>query len=151
MMMHGGQPMSLAKDPPHEDITYKVIGVAIGIHNELGPGHPEEVYQRALEFKLPGAGLSFEAQRPVQILLDETALGLYYLDFVVEERVIVEIKARSERITRKDQWQVMKYFAATDYPVALWINFGLGRLEYHRLFPPKTISAHRQAKRNDSR
>ncbi|MDP2937014.1 MAG: GxxExxY protein [Dehalococcoidia bacterium] len=137
----------MAKDAPLKDITYKVIGVAIGIHNELGPGHPEEVYQRALEVKLPGADLSYEGQRPVQILLDETRLALYYLDFLVEERVIVEIKARSERMGRKDQWQVMKYFAATGYPVALWINFGPGRLEYHRLFPPRTITNHRKMKR----
>lgn len=136
--------MPLAKGAPHSELTYRIIGAAIGVHNKLGPGHPEEVYQRALELKLPETGLSFEAQKPVQVFLDGTVLALYYMDFCVEEQVIVEIKARSERISDKDQWQVFKYFAATDHPIALWINFGRKRLEYHRLFPPTNISSHRQ-------
>lgn len=136
--------MPLAKNAPHEEVTFKIIGVAMGVHNKLGPGHPELVYQKALELKLPEMGLSFEAQKPVEVLLDGTALALYYMDFLVEGQVIIEIKARSERISDKDQWQVFKYFAATDHPIALWINFGRKRLEYHRLFPPTNISSHRQ-------
>lgn len=135
--------MSLADNPPYNDITYRIIGAAMEIHTKLGPAHPEAIYQKALELKLPEVGLSFETQRPVEVLLDGTALGLYYLDFLVEEQVIVEIKAKPEQISGDDQWQVIKYFAVTDCPVALWINFGRQRLEYHRLFPPKKLTAHR--------
>lgn len=114
------------------------------VHNRLGPGHPEEVYQKALELKLPEVGLSFEAQKPVEVFLDGTALALYFLDLLVEGKVIVEVKAKSERMSGEDQWQVIKYFAATDCRVALWINFGRYRLEYHRLFPPKSVTSHRK-------
>lgn len=69
--------MTLVSNAPHNHITYKIIGAAIEVHNKLGPAHPEEIYQRALEVKLPEAGLSFEAQKPVEVLLDGTALGLY--------------------------------------------------------------------------
>lgn len=120
--------MPLAKAAPHSEITFRIIGVAMEVHNKLGPGHPEEVYQKALELKLPETGLSFEGQKPVQVVLDGTALALYYLDLLVEERVIVEVKALSERMSDKDLRQVIKYFAATDCPVALWINFGRKRL-----------------------
>lgn len=136
--------MPLVSNAPHKDITYRIIGAAMEIHSKLGPAHPEEVYQKALELKLPETGLSFEAQRPVEVLLDGTTLGLYNLDFLVEEQVIVEIKAKPEQLSGDDQWQVIKYFAAVDCPVALWINFGRQRLEYHRLFPPKKLATHRQ-------
>ena len=115
------------------------------VHNHLGPGHPEEIYQRAMELKLLEASLSFEAQKPIEVMLDGTALGLYYLDFLVEDHIIVEIKAKYDPMSGDDQWQVIKYFAAIDSPVALWINFGRLCLVYHRLFPPRTIVAHRQA------
>ena len=111
--------MPLAKGAPNSALTYRIIGVAIGVHNKLGPGHPEEVYQKALQLKLPESGLSFEAQKPVEVLLDGTALALYYLDFLVEGQVIVEIKALSERLSDKDLRQVIKYFAATDCAGAL--------------------------------
>lgn len=114
------------------------------IHTKLGPAHPEASYQKALELKLPETGLSFEAQKPVEVFLDGTALGLYYLDFLVEEQVIVEIKAKPEQLSGDDQWQVIKYFGATDCPVALRINFGRQRLEYHRLFPPRKLISYRE-------
>ena len=81
--------MPLVSNAPHMEVTYRIIGAAMEIHSKLGPAHPEEVYQKALELKLPEAGLSFEAQRPVEVFLDGTALSLYYLDFLVEEQVIV--------------------------------------------------------------
>ncbi len=140
--------MPLAKGVPHSELTYRIIGVALGVHNKLGPGHPEEVYQKALELKLPEAGLSFEAQKPLEVFLDGTALALYYLDFLVEGQVIVDIKALSERMSDLDLRQVIKYFAAMDCAVALWINFGRKRLEYHRLFPPTKIADRRQEERS---
>jgi len=132
------------KGAPHTEITYRIIGAAMLVHNKLGPGHPEEVYQKALELKMPEAGLSFEAQKPVEVFLDGTAVALYYLDFLVQGQIIVEIKALSERMADKDIRQVINYFAATEYTVALWINFGRNRLEYHRLFPPTKIIGHRE-------
>ena len=135
--------MRQVKGAPHTEITYRIIGAAMLVHNKLGPGHPEEVYQKALELKMPEAGLSFEAQKPVEVFLDGTAVALYYLDFLVQGQIIVEIKALSERMADKDLRQVINYFAATEYTVALWINFGRNRLEYHRLFPPTKIISHR--------
>ena len=142
--------MPLVSSAPHGDITYKVIGAAIQVHNRLGPGHPEEVYQKAMEVALPEAGLSFEPQRPVEVFMDGTALALYYLDLLVEGQVVVEIKAKSEQMSGDDQWQVIKYLTATDCLVALWINFGRERLEYHRLFPPKRVTDHRQQRGQNS-
>jgi GxxExxY protein len=127
----------------YNDLTYKIIGVAMGVHNYLGPGHNEEVYQKALEYELGHQDIAFESQKPIQIDYKGEQVGLRYLDFVVEDKVIVEIKATSE-LTSLFMWQVLYYFAATDYPVALLINFGSQTLEYKRLLPNEKILKHRK-------
>ena len=63
--------MSLVKDAPHSDITYKIIGAAMEVHNKLGPGHKEIVYQKALSAKMLEDGLSFEEEKPIEIFIDD--------------------------------------------------------------------------------
>ena len=130
----------------YNDLTYKIIGAAMEVHSYLGPGHNEEVYQKALECELTSCGIAFESQKPVQIDYKGAQVGLRYLDFVVEDKVIVEIKATSE-LTSLFVWQVLYYFAATDYQVALLINFGSKSLEYKRLLPNEKILKHREERR----
>jgi GxxExxY protein len=130
----------------YNDLTYRIIGAAMEVHNHLGPGHSEGVYQKALEYELISQGIGFEAQKPVQIDYKGEQVGLRYLDFVVEDKVIVEIKAASE-LTSLFMWQVLYYFAATDYPVALLMNFGTQTLEYKRLLPNEKILKHREERR----
>jgi GxxExxY protein len=134
----------------YNDLTYKIIGAAMEVHNYLGPGHNEEVYQKALEYELSSQGIGFESQKPVQIDYKGEQVGMRYLDFVVEDTVIVEIKATSE-LTSLFMWQVLYYFASTDYPVALLINFGNQTLEYKRLLPNEKILKHREERRIPNR
>lgn len=70
--------MPLVGNAPQKDVTYRIIGAAMEIHNKLGPAHTEEIYQKALELKLPEAGLSLEPQRPVEVFLDETECPIRY-------------------------------------------------------------------------
>ncbi len=127
----------------YNDLTYKIIGAAMEVHNYLGLGHNEEVYQKAFECELTSCGIAFESQKPVQLDYKGAQVGLRYLDFVVEDKAIVEIKATSE-LTSPFVWQVLYYFAATDYPLALLINFGSKSLEYKRLLPNEKILKHRE-------
>ena len=129
---------------PHSDVTYRIIGVPMGVHNELGPGHREEVYQRAMVNKLPEAGLVTEEQCPVEVTLEGESLLTYYLDLLVEEEVIVELKALVHPLTNDDVAQVIDYLAATGYPVALPLNFGRPRLEFKRILPPRQVADHRR-------
>ena len=111
------------------------------------PGHREVVYHRALETKLHEAKADFVSEPCISVELDDaTVVGLYYPDFVVEDAVIVEIKAHSHPLTNDDVAQVIDYFAGIDSEVALLINFGRRRLEWKRLFPPKKIREHRRRK-----
>jgi len=129
---------------PHHHTAYKIIGIAMDVHNKLGPGHREEVYQQAMLKKLPEAGLTSQEQVPVEVTLDGQDLLTYYLDLLVEEAVIVELKAHYHPLTNDDLAQVIDYLAATGFPVALLLNFGRSRLEYRRILPPHKITIHRR-------
>jgi GxxExxY protein len=129
---------------PLEDLTYKVIGAAMKIHNRLGPGLKEAAYQKALSLEMEAADLSFEAERAVEIFLDGATIGLLYLDHLVEGELVVEEKAFSHLLTQEDVAQVITYLCAADLKVGLLLNFGRRRLEYKRIFPPKNVQRWRE-------
>ena len=131
----------MATAVPHQDLTYRIIGCAMKVHNELGPGLKEAFYHRALSLKLEEEGLSYEEEKPVEIVLDGAAVGLLYLDHIVEDSVIVEEKALAHRLTDEEVAQVITYLAATGLPVGLLLNFGRRRLQYKRVLPPRTLDA----------
>ncbi len=126
---------------PHQSLTYKIIGCAMSVHNELGPGLREGIYQRALAVKIEQAGLEHIEEKPVEIHIDGACVGLLYLDHLVEEAVIVEIKALRHRLTNDEIGQVITYLAATGYSVGLLFNFAGKSLEYKRIFPPRKLDA----------
>ncbi len=138
--------MTLITDASWTQLTYKIIGLAMEVHNELGPGHREYVYHNAMVAKLKQTDLNFEDEPDCPVVLDDkTVVGGNRPDLVVEQTAIVELKARSHLMTKDEQAQVIGYFAALpDCPVALLINFGRPRLEYHRLLPPKKLQAYRR-------
>jgi GxxExxY protein len=140
--------MTLAKNAPHQDLTYKLIGLAMEVHNELGPGHRESDYHDAFLIKLKGSELDIEDEPEILITLDTgEVVKARKPDFVVAQSVSVEIKGRSHLMTKDDQAQVIGYFAALpESKVALFFNFGRPRLEYHRLFPPKKVTAFQRQK-----
>ena len=127
----------------YSDLTYKIIGAAMTVHSTLGPGHPEEIYQKALECEFYISKIPFESQKAVSILYKGARVGLRYLDFLVDDKVIVEIKSVNQ-LELLHEWQVLSYFAATPYEVALLINFGKPKLEYKRMLPSKKILEHRK-------
>ena len=119
---------------PHEDITYRINGAAMAVHRRIGPGQKEDVYQQALQAELAEAGLSFEAQKNLEVYDGERLVGYYIPDLVVEEKVIVEIKAFATLHT-KYLGQVITYLNHTGLPVGLLINFGERSLRSRRVFP----------------
>ncbi len=127
----------------YSDLTYSIISAAMAVHSTLGPGHPEEIYQKALEYELQDCKIPFESQKPVSITYKDCQVGLRYLDFLIDEKVILEIKSVNQ-IELLHEWQVLSYFAAANYEVALLINFGKLKLEYKRMLPSKKILEHRK-------
>ena len=125
---------------PFDDITYRIIGAAMKVHNGLGPGLKEAFYQRALSLEMAEAGLGFSTEYAVEVHLDDVQVGLLYLDHLVEGEVVVEEKALPHMLTDEEKAQVITYLAATGKKVGLLINFGRGSLEYKRILPPRDIT-----------
>ena len=119
---------------PHEDLTYRIIGAALAVHSRLGPGHKEEIYQRALEAQSIEAGLAFEAQKMLEVYDNGHLVGYYIPDFIYEGKVIVEIKAFSS-LSSRYRGQVITYLNHTGLQVGQLINFGERRLRFQRVFP----------------
>lgn len=115
----------------HERITRSVIGCAFEVINELGAGFLESVYERALLLALRQKGLSAVSQHPVRVLFRGDNVGDFYADILVEEIVLVELKA-VKAIAPEHQAQVINYLNATGIEVGLLINFGKPKLEYRR-------------------
>ena len=129
---------------PLEDLTYKVIGAAMKVHNALGPGLKEAAYQKALSLEMEKTGLSFEAEKTVTISVDGAEIGLLYLDHLVEGQLVVEEKAFSHLLTQEEIAQVITYLCAASLNVGLPLNFGRRRLEYKRIFPPRNVERWRE-------
>jgi GxxExxY protein len=119
---------------PHEDITYRIVGAAMAVHRRIGPGQKEVVYQRALEGEFEKAGLAFEAQKNLEVYDEERLVGYYIPDFIVEAKVIVEIKAFAT-LHQKYLGQVITYLNHTGLAIGLLINFGERSLRPRRIFP----------------
>ena len=116
-----------------EDITYKIIGCAMQVHNTLGNGFQEVIYQRCLAIEFEKAGLGFAREVEQSIYYDDIEVGRRRADFIVENKVVLELKAL---INLEDVHlaQAKNYVVAYDFEVGLLINFGAKSLQYKKLF-----------------
>jgi GxxExxY protein len=126
--------MNTMTDLKYKDITEKVIGASFEVHKFLGNGFQEVIYQRALAWELSNAGLSFAREIEQEIFYKELQepIGTRRSDFVVEEKVLVELKAIVE-LEDVHLAQVLNYLKAYKLEVGLLINFGSKSLTFKRL------------------
>jgi GxxExxY protein len=122
-----------------EEITYKIIGCAMKVHNTLGNGFQEVIYQRCLAIELGNAGLTYEREKEQAIYYNAINVGTRRADFIVQGNVMVEIKAL---INLEDVHlaQAKNYLVAYDLPIGLLINFGAASLQYKKVFRSKKMS-----------
>ena len=104
-------------------LTEIIIGCAYSVHRELGSGFLEKVYENALLLELEDAGLSVRQQTPIPVHYKGRMVGEYYADLIVEERIIIEIKA-VQNLAKEHEVQLVHYLTATDTEDGLLINFG---------------------------
>ena len=124
----------MAEQLKHKEITEKIIGASFEVHKFMGNGFQELIYQRALAWEFSQAGLSFAREIEQQIFYKELAepIGTRRADFVVEGKVLVEIKAIIE-LDDVHLAQVLNYLKAYRLEVGLLINFGSKSLTFRRL------------------
>jgi GxxExxY protein len=117
----------------HDPLTRKVIGCAMEVHNVLGNGFQEVVYQRALAVEMAAQGIGFERELEIDLLYKGHGVGTRRVDFLIEHRVLVEIKAVA-RLEDIHLAQGLNYLTAYELDIGLLLNFGGAKLEFKRLF-----------------
>ena len=116
-----------------EDLTHKIIGCAMRVHSVLGSGFQEVIYQRAMTIEMEKQGLSFAREMEMEIYYDNISIGTRRVDFFVENKIMVELKAIS-KLEDIHLAQAMNYCQAYKLPIGLLINFGSKSLEFKRVY-----------------
>jgi GxxExxY protein len=123
-----GTPLS-ELDPALTEVSRKVIGCAIEVHMELGPGYDESVYLKALQMELDAEGVTYKVAHPFDVYFDEKVVGSTVADLWVGDRFIVEIMARPGEVGSYERNTLRAQLRAADVELGLIINFGERRLK----------------------
>jgi GxxExxY protein len=115
------------------DLAGKVIGLAMKVHRTLGPGFLESVYKKALHYELIRAAFEAELEKPIQIRYESIIVGDYFADILVNDELIVEVKA-IVALAPEHEVQVVNYLTATGKDIGLLLNFGARSLEFKKKF-----------------
>ncbi len=107
----------------HKEITHKIIGCAYTVHNQLGAGFLEKVYENALCIELEKQGFHVQQQYPIKVYYDNRIVGEYFADLFVNNQFVIEIKA-VENLHPKHEVQLVNYLKGTGVDIGLLINFG---------------------------
>ena len=116
----------------HKDLSYKIVGLAMELHTELGHGFLEKVYENSLMVLFAENSIQAVQQFAIPVTFHAQVVGDYIADIVVENSVILELKAL-DKISEIHKAQTLNYLKATNFRLALLINFGKWKLEYNRM------------------
>jgi len=116
----------------HKELSFAIVGAAMEVHNVLGSGFLEVVYQKALAHELTLRKIPFVQQLHLPVMYKGLLMGDYIADFVIDGKIIVEIKAIS-RLTNEHQAQALHYLAATGYKLAILLNFSGSKVQQLRV------------------
>lgn len=122
----------------YKEITEKIIAAALQVHKTMGNGFQEVIYQRAMEIEMPLFSLNFERERELPIYYRDIQIGTRRVDFFVENKIIVELKAIVE-LNDTHLAQAMNYLEAYNIEIGLLINFGARSLQFKRVHNNKML------------
>lgn len=123
------------KDYPESELTGKIIGAAMEVHNHLGNGFQEVIYQRALSIEMDMQSIAHEREKEMPLQYKGIDIGTRRVDFFVEDKIMVEIKAVKE-LEDVHLAQAINYLEAYGMDIGLLINFGNTRLQFKRVMKP---------------
>ena len=122
----------------YSEMTNKIINCFYKVYNILGYGFLEKVYENALKMELENNGFSVEAQKPIKVLYLEKIVGEYFADLVVDNKIIIELKA-NEVLIPENEAQLVNYLKATEFEVGLLLNFGKKPEIKRKIFSNKNL------------
>jgi len=116
-----------------DQLTKKVIGAAFKVHNQLGFGFLESVYEKALSIELKKLGITHLLQAPIKVFYDDQVVGDFVCDLLVDGCLVVELKA-VQKLSTAHEVQLVNYLNATKIEIGLLLNFGSNKVEIKRKF-----------------
>ncbi len=116
----------------YKDEVYKIIGAAMEVHRELGPGFLEAIYQEAMEIEMADRDITFISQPQLKVYFKKRELEKFYVpDFLCCDKIVVEIKA-TKHLTEIDESQIFNSTRVAKYKLGVLVNFGTTSLEWKR-------------------
>ncbi len=116
----------------YSDLSYKLVGILYRIHSELGSRYQEKYYQRAFELALQKEKIEYKKELKVDLNFDNQKIGNYFLDFLVDNKIVVEFKT-VDRLSGQDIKQVLAYLKSTGIKLGILVNFRNKSLIYKRI------------------
>ena len=116
----------------YPELSYQIIGILFEVYNYLGPGLSEKYYQKAIAVELHRCGLSFKEQVYSPLKFKEENIGHQFLDFLIENKIILEIK-KGDRFSKRNIEQVLNYLKTTRLKLGIIANFGSKELKFKRI------------------
>lgn len=120
----------------YPELSYKLMGILFKVHNKLGSNYQEKYYQRAIERELKAQGIKYEKEKMIKINYESKDIGKYFIDFVIENKIALEVKT-DQFFRRKYLQQVLAYLDAANLKLAILVNFRGNRLFFKRIVNPK--------------
>ena len=120
------------QDLIYPELSYQIIGILFEVYNELGPGHHEKYYQRAISKAFKDGNLCFQEQVYTPLIFRDKKVGNYYFDFLIENKIILEIK-KGDRFSKKHINQVLAYLRTKSLKLGIIANFGLKGVKFKRI------------------
>ncbi len=114
-----------------ENLTNKIIGCAFSVYNHIGSGYLESVYEKCMLIELKKTGLQVVSQHPIKVLYKGQTVGEFIADLVVEESIVVELKAITQ-LLKIHEAQLVNYLVSTGMDIGLLINFGPDKVSIKR-------------------
>lgn len=120
----------------YKELSYQLVGILFEVHNDLGYGYQEKYYERAIAHSLVLNKIRFKEQVPYRIVFKEKEIGKYYLDFLIEDKIILEIK-KGDHFPKKNIEQVKGYLRVTGLELAILANFTSTGVKFLRVLNSK--------------
>jgi len=121
-----------------KELSYKIVGLLFDVYNDLGYGYQEKYYERAIEKYFIDNNISFKKQVPYKIVFRGEIIGRYYLDFLVEDKIVLEIK-KGNYFSRRNIGQVKGYLKVTKMKLAILANFTPSGVKFFRVLNPANL------------
>ena len=122
----------------YKELSYKIVGILFEVYNELGYGYQEKYYERAIEKYFIAEKIKFKRQASYKIFVKNEVIGKYYLDFVVEDKIVLEIK-KGNYFSKRNIEQVKGYLKVTGMKLAMLANFTPNGVKFFRVLSPANL------------